>query len=176
MQLYQLSEDYTELYNRLDDVDLDSEEGQQLFEAFADTIEGIEGEFDEKAEKIACFIKELSGTAALIKAEKAELDKRMKAKENKAKRLKQYLLDCMEKAGKSKIDRPLASLSIRNNAEALKVEDDLEFVRWAQAAGRVDLIRFKDPEIDKTALKKAVKDGLVVSGVTLERSRSLTIK
>lgn len=176
MSLFQLSDDFKELYNRLDDIDLESVEGPELFEAFADTLEGIEIEFDEKAEKIACFIKELNYEAANIKAEKQSLDKRQKAKEKKSEQLKRYLMECMDRAGKQKIDRPLATLSIRNNAESLKVENDLEFIRWAEAAGRDDLIRHKDPDIDKTALKKAVKEGLVVSGVTLERSRSLTIK
>lgn len=176
MSLFQLSDDFKELYNQLDDIDLESVEGPELFEAFADTLEGIEIEFDEKAEKIACFIKELNYEAANIKAEKQSLDKRQKAKEKKSEQLKRYLMECMDRAGKRKIDRPLATLSIRNNAESLKVENDLEFIRWAEAAGRDDLIRYKDPDIDKTALKKAVKEGLVVSGVTLERSRSLTIK
>ena len=176
MSLFQLSDDFKELYNRLDDIDLESVEGPELFEAFADTLEGIEIEFDEKAEKIACFIKELNYEAANIKAEKQSLDKRQKAKEKKSEQLKRYLMECMDRAGKQKIDRPLATLSIRNNAESLKVENDLEFIRWAEVAGRDDLIRHKDPDIDKAALKKAVKEGLVVSGVTLERSRSLTIK
>ncbi|MGI5897105.1 MAG: siphovirus Gp157 family protein [Oscillospiraceae bacterium] len=176
MSLFQLSEDYQVLYDQLDDIDLEGPEGPELFEAFADTLEGIEIEFDEKAEKIACFIKDLNYEASAIKTEKQALDKRQKAKEKKADQLKHYLMGCMERAGKQKIERPLASMSIRNNAESLKVENDLDFIRWAQASGRDDLIRYKDPDIDKTALKKAVKDGLSVSGVTLERSRSLTIK
>lgn len=176
MSLFQLSDDFKELYNQLDDIDMESTEGAELFEAFADTLEGIEMEFDEKAEKIACFIKDLNYEASAIKAEKQALDKRQKAKEKKADQLKRYLMNCMDRVGKQKIERPLASLSIRNNAESLKVENDMDFIRWAQAAGRDDLIRFKDPDIDKTALKKAVKDGLTVSGVTLERSRSLTIR
>ena len=176
MSLFQLSDDYQTLYNQLDDIDLDSAEGPELFEAFADTLEGIEIEFDEKAEKIACFIKELLYEASNIKAEKQQLDKRQKAKENKAAQLKIYLMGCMDRAGKQKIERSLASLSIRNNAESLKVENEMEFIRWAQTSGHDELIRYRDPEIDKSALKKAVKGGLAVSGVSLERSRSLTIK
>lgn len=176
MSLFQLSEDCQALYDQLDEIDLESAEGPELFEAFADTLEGIEMEFDEKAEKIACFIKDLNYEASAIKAEKQNLDKRQKEKEKKADQLKRYLMDCMDRAGKQKIERPLASLSIRNNAESLKIENDLDFIRWAQAAGRDDLIRYKDPDIDKTALKKAIKDGLAVSGVSLERSRSLTVK
>ena len=176
MSLFQLSDDYQMLYNQLDDIDLESKEGPELFEAFADTLEGIEIEFEEKAEKIACFIKQLLYEAATIKAEKQQFDKRQKAKENKAFQLKRYLIECMDRAGKQKIERPLASLSIRTNSESIKVENDLEFIRWAQASGHDELIRYKDPEINKTALKRAVTDGLSVSGVSLERSRSLIIK
>ena len=140
MSLFELSDDYQTLYDRLDEIDLESAEGPELFETFANTLEGIETEFDEKAEKIACF------------------------------------MECMDRAGKQKIERPMASLLIRNNAESLRVQNDSEFIRWAQASGHDDLIRYKDPEINKPALKKAVKEGLTVSGVFLENSRSLTIR
>lgn len=176
MSLFELSDDYQTLYDRLDEIDLESAEGPELFEAFANTLEGIEAEFDEKAEKIACFIKELLHEASNIKAEKQKLDKRQKSKENKAAQLKLYLMECMDRAGKQKIERPMASLLIRNNAESLRVQNDSEFIRWAQASGHDDLIRYKDPEINKPALKKAVKEGLTVSGVFLENSRSLTIR
>lgn len=176
MSLYQLSEDFQTLYDQLDEIDLNAEDGGELFDAFADTLEGIELEFDEKAEKIAVFVKELTYEAAALKAEKAALDERRQQKERKAEQLKAYLISCMDRVGKVKIDRPMAKISVRNNAEKIKIEDDAEFLRWAQAAGRDDLIRYKEPEINKTALKTAVKEGLTVSGVSLEQSRSLTIK
>lgn len=176
MSLFQLSKDYQTLYDQLDEIDLESTEGSALFEAFADTMEGIGLEFDEKAEKIACFIKELDYEANSIKLEKQRLEKRQKQKEKKVEQLKLYLMECMEQVGKQKIERPLASLSIRNGVESVRVENEFDLIRWAQAAGRDDLIRYKEPEINRTALKQALRDGLSVPGTMLERKPSLTVK
>ncbi len=176
MSLFQLSKDYQTLYDQLDEIDLESTEGPMLFEAFADTMEGIGLELEEKAEKIACFIKELNYEANSIKSEKQQLDKRQKQKEKKAEQLKRYLMECMERTGKRKIERPLASISIRNGVESVKVENESELIRWAQAAERDGLIRYKEPEINRTALKQTLQNGLSVPGAVLERRPTLTIK
>ena len=63
-RLFDIAENYRELFDTFDDCD-DLTDDQ--IEAYFDTLEGIEGEFAEKVENIACFIKELTVEADGIK-------------------------------------------------------------------------------------------------------------
>ena len=60
--LYELTEDYKELLAMAEDEELDSE-------LLADTLEGIEGSIEEKAEACAKIMKELAGESAAIQTE-----------------------------------------------------------------------------------------------------------
>jgi Siphovirus Gp157. len=71
-----------------------------------DTLDGIEEDFEEKAENIAAFIKSLSAEAEDLKAEESALSKRRKAKENQITYLKAYLIDNMTAIGRKLIDKP----------------------------------------------------------------------
>lgn len=51
MSLYELSNDFQTLYEALDNIDLNDDNGENLLTAYFDTLEGIEGEFDQKAGK-----------------------------------------------------------------------------------------------------------------------------
>jgi hypothetical protein len=81
----------------------------------------------------------------------------------------------MEQVNLKKIDKPRARISLRNNAESVQIEDDTEFVNWAMN-NREDLLRYKDPEISKTAVKQALNDGEEIPGASLVRTKSVLIK
>lgn len=57
LSLYEITGKYQELFDLFDNADIDDEDAIQ---AYFDTLEAIEGEFNEKAENIAVFIKTLS--------------------------------------------------------------------------------------------------------------------
>lgn len=175
MSLYEISNDFQTLYDALDDIDLNEENGENLLTAYFDTLEGIEGEFEHKAENIAVFIKELIYEAENLDKEKKNLDDRSKQKKQKAESLKRYLMNCMEQIGRYKIDTPKAVISLRNNAESVQIDEPDEFIAWAKA-NRKDLLNYKEPEIKKALLKKEMQNGLYVSGVSLIRSKSLIVK
>lgn len=171
MTLYDYSSDFAELFDRFDEMQGD----EDLEQAWFDTLESIECDFMDKAENIAAYIKSLNAYADTLKAEEKHLAERRRAKENRADRLKKYLLECMEKAHIGRIDRPMASVSVRNNAESPRFSDENKFITWARENAD-ELLRYKPPEIDKTAVKKYLQDGGELDGVTLERSKSVTIK
>lgn len=83
--LYELTEDYKELLAMAEDEELDSE-------LLADTLEGIEGSIEEKAEACAKIMKELAGESAAIQTEIDRLANRARLMDNNAKRLK----DCKD--------------------------------------------------------------------------------
>lgn len=149
---------------------------QELQQAWFDTLDGVEEEFETKAENIAAYIKGLKVEADAIKAEETALSLRRKVKENQIKRMKSYLLENMQLINRKKIDTPRAKLSIRNNAESVQFDDEEQFIRLCLARGQDDYLRYKDPELNKTAVKKALQSGMEIDGASLIRTQSLIIK
>lgn len=95
-KLFDIAENYRALFDAFDDCD---ELTDDQIQAYFDTLEGIEGEFAEKAENIACFIKELDTEVFALDEQAKLFTLRAKVKGNLIKRLKKCL---------SKICRPAA--------------------------------------------------------------------
>lgn len=164
MSLYQLAQDWKALYEQIDDIPED---------AFSDTIEAIEGEFDEKADNIACLIKSIDAEADGIKAEVESLKQRESSKRAKSSRLREYLRQQMEIIGKKKIESPRNCISLAK-APAKVIMDD-NFLSWAEEQADY-LLKYKAPEPDKAAIKKALENGNQIPYAHLESGVSLRIK
>lgn len=172
MKLYEIAESYKQLFDEFDDQDdLDND----VMQAYFDTIEGIETEFDDKAVNIAMFIKNLSAEAESIKVEKLKLEKRQKAKENKVKRLKAYLLEQMNLLGKKKIESSCVAVSTRNNAESVLVSDEDKLIEYLEENNDT-LLKYSKPELNRTAIKRALQDNNKIPFATLQRTQSIIIK
>lgn len=125
MKLYEYSENFAQLFDSLDAIadyePQNNEDGQYVDDdgnvipdieaykndmqtAWFDTLDAIEEEFELKAENLACYIKQISGELEMLKKEKAAFERRRKAKENQFNSLKNYLLDCMQKIKRTKIE------------------------------------------------------------------------
>ena len=89
---------------------------------------------------------------------------------------KTYIMGCMENADVKKVDQPLAKLTIRQNAESVEVADEKNFIEWAQSHDHDDLLRYSMPDINKTAVKDAIRSGWYIPGAQLVRTKSLIIK
>lgn len=103
------------------------------------------------------------------------LSARIKAKQNAAERMKQYLLDNMRKLSRNKIETSRAVISLRHNAESVNITDEGGLIDWAQG-NHDEYLRYKEPEINKAAIKKALQQGEDIPGCRLERTQSVTIK
>ena len=145
-------------------------------EAWFDTLSGIEEEFDVKAENIAAYVKGLKAEADALKAEETALNRRRKVKESQIERMKNYLLENMLLINRQKIDTPRAKLSIRSNPESVQFDDEEQFIRLCLARGQDEYLRYKDPELSKNAVKKALQSGTKIDGAHLIRTQSLIIK
>lgn len=159
-------------------------------EAFADTLEGLEGLLADKLDDCACAYKGLIAEAKEIKAEEAALAARRKVKENEAAQLASYIDHCLrDSAGEGvkpeKFETARNVLSYRTS-EAVDVPDVESVVKWIHSHDGVEvggvtvkqneLLNFKLPDLSKTALKAALKAGLVIPGATVKRSFNLQIK
>lgn len=196
MKLYELTESFAELFSQFEDIneyepDTDAD-GQpidgngdiiedvdaykeKMLTAWFDTLEGIEGEFDEKAESIAVYIKQLKAEANILKFEKSAIAKRQSQKEREVEKLAAYLLNAMKAIGRNKVDMPKAVVAIRNNAPSLVVDDEIKFVNWAQENNE-KLLKYEMPSIKKNDVKALCKKGEEIPFVHMESKQSLSIK
>ena len=122
---------------------------------------------DAKLENIACWIKEAEADA--LKAEKQALAERQKVAENKMESLKKYLAYALD--GK-KFSTAKCAVSFRNTESVEVTEEGLEVLMKEHD----ELLTYKAPEPNKTAIKQAIKDGLNVKGVQLVQNISTIIK
>jgi len=163
-QLYVLAQDFRAVAEKLADMDLDEQ-------TLADTLEGMAGELEVKATNTAMMIRNLEANAAAIKEAEAAMAARRKALENRAARVKDYLLANMLVAGIQKVESPYFKLAVRENPAAVEIYEPglipAQYMRQPEPP---------PPAPDKTAIKDALKDGQDVPGCKLTRGMRLEIR
>lgn len=162
--IYEITSDWFRVQDMMGDPELDPQ-------TLADTLEAIEGELEVKAENYAKVMKNLEGDIVAIKAEIDRLTAKKRAIENNIKNMKATLQNVMEVTGKTKFKTDLFSFGIQKNAPSVVI--DVEDVRDIPE----DYLKFKEPEVDKTAIKAAINDGVDLTGIAhLETKCSLRIR
>ena len=160
--LYEMSMDIREALDELEasvneDGELVIDEGR--WEAMTARLDGLKLTFEQKATAVAGYCEELLATASAVKEAKDKMAKRQKAIENKAKRLKQYLLDQMDAAGIRKIEGPQLRITLGKVAPAVEVLDEAQIpARWWKP---------QPPVLDKAGLRAALKAGEDIPGAKL---------
>ena len=149
--LYEIEQDIAQaIENMLNSV---NEETGEVDESCVKALEDLKIQKDKKLEAIGCVIKNLRAEAALIKAEEdihqAEADackERRESKEKHADRLAKYVASILNG---EKWESPKVAFSFRKS-DKLVIDDEQKLPKkW-----------FKVKEtVDKTALKKAIKEG-----------------
>ena len=132
-------------------------------------LDKLQMERDTKLENVACWIKDLKAEAEALKNEKQALAERQRVAENKAESLKKWLAYALQG---EKFKTPKCAISFRKS-EAVEVTDEgLNNLMKEHD----ELLTYKAPEPNKTAIKQALKDGLNVAGVQLVQNISTIIK
>ena len=135
-----------------------------------DTLEAVEGEFNDKALSIAKLVENLNGDTSTIDAEIKRLQARKAAITNKQKQLRDYLLFNMQESGITKIDCPLFKISLRKGVEKVVIDNE---ARIPDEFAKVEVVT----KIDKNEVKKQLKSGIEIPGARLERGETtLSIK
>ena len=166
MKLYELTNDYLALLDAIDN-------GEIPEEAIADTLEAITEEIESKADSIACVLKNLDADIIAIKAEEVRLAERRKAKEKSYERIKQYLSDTLQAAGLDKIETARNKITFRKSESVEIVEE--AFIIWAQK-NRDDLLTYSAPKVNKTEVKKSLKNGDSIVGAELRINSNIQLK
>lgn len=164
MTIYEITNDYLQLMQMMEDPELDPQ-------ILSDTMEGIEGELEDKADNYARVMKNMEADLNGIKAEIDRLSTRKKTIENNIKRMKEALQFSMETTGKTKFKTELFSFGIRKNAPAVIMDEPyIENVPER-------FLKYSDPTINRTAIKEAIQNGEDLEGLAhLEQSSSLSIR
>lgn len=166
MKLYELTNDYLALMQAIDNDEIPEE-------AIADTLEAITASIEDKADSIACLLKNLDADIVAIKAEEARLAERRKAKEKSHERIKQYLSETLQSAGIDKVETARNRITFRKS-ESVEIADEV-FISWARLH-RDDLLTYAEPKANKTEIKKALKSGAEVVGAELRINNNIQIK
>lgn len=168
MKLYELAQDYENLLMAIANGDIPEE-------AIADTLESVELMLDEKADNIACLIKQLTAEAEAIKAEEDKLKARRTAKLNRAERLTNYLAECLTNGGRTKIETARNVISFRKTPPKVVFDNEKGFIEWAKIHAE-SLLSYKEPTVDRVAIKVALDNGAEIAGVRIESSLNIAIK
>lgn len=158
-KLYEIANEYAELANSEMDAEM-----------IADTLEGIQGEFEGKAEQLLAIIKNEQALEAALKAEAKNLNNRAKSCANKVSSIKSYLIESMNTMDKKSLNAGVHKITVRNGVQSVNVLDlekiPHEFVEYETTI-----------KPDKNLIKEKLKLGESVDGVELVTgNQSLLIK
>lgn len=141
---------------------VDAETGE-IFDI--DKFEELSLERDAKVENVCLWIKNLKAEAEALKAEKDAFAVRQKAAEKKMESLKRYISGYLE-------GTPFESAKVKvsfRKSESLEIDEGTMIPD--------EYLRFKEPDVDKAALKIAVKSGAVhIDGVRIVENQNIQIK
>ena len=161
MTLYELTEEYKELLDMLMDPDVDPQ-------VVADTLEGVEGDIEHKAEGYGAVMCELNAKRAQIKKEVERLDAWADVLSNNINRMNNALISAMDAVGKKKIETDHFRFSIVGNGGK----------RPMRLTGEVpEEYMWMKPEIDTAKIRRDLEDGKELSFAYLaDRGRRLSVR
>ena len=110
--LYQLSESKLQALQIIDDMISEGCSDAEMQEAYA-LLNQLDENFQEKAVNVAMYVRNLETESAAIAEAEKEMSARKKALNNKADRLKNYLLSEMQRTQTKQIKCPYFVLSLR---------------------------------------------------------------
>lgn len=168
MRLYEIADDYMRLMDAIENDDIPET-------ALADTLESIVSLLEDKADNIACLIKNLMAEAEAIKAEEDKLKARRTAKLKRAEALTEYLSECLTNAGHTKIETARNVISFRKNPPAVTFVNEAAFIEWAKVHND-SFLTYAKPTVNKTAIKAAINSGEEIEGAYLESKLNIQIK
>jgi|SRR3712207_2120788 len=166
--LYELSNDAILLEEQLDALeimeDVDSSDKEQAEEIYS-TIQRL---IQEKSAGIVAIVRNTDMMIDDIDMEIKRLRALKKQKEKRIESIKEYALACMQMQGVKKIETYLGNISIRKGSGKVII-DDIDKLPDEYKRTTVTI------EGDRTAIKKAIKDGINVFGAELVFEDSLII-
>lgn len=115
----------------------------------------------EKSQNIIGYTRNIELTIEAMKTEEKRISEQRKALENKLDKFKEYVKNCMEQGGITKVDTGLGTLTIAKNPMSVEVENEIEVPDEFKIVKSI-------VSIDKTAVKNHFKEtGEVLPGIKI---------
>ena len=161
MNLYELTENYRNLQELLDNPEIDQE-------IITNALDEVGEQLEEKAENIAKLIKTLEVEVNGYKTEEKRLADRRKTLENRITGLKSYIDAAMKATGKKKFKGQLFSFNIQKNPPSVKITDNTLIPKKYYIQ--------QEPLLDKKTVLAELKNGVIVPGTEILQTESLRIR
>ena len=160
MTLYEIDAKIREILEK----SIDEETGEIL--DVGDELDALQMSREEKIENTALYIKHLEALAASIKAEEDALAARRKARENRAERLREYLMYslCGETWESAKVN-----ISYRSSS-AVAVDEAQLAEQYFKTTTKIET------KPDKKLLKKLLDAGETIPGAYIEQRKKVVIE
>lgn len=147
------------------------EQEEMTEEEKAKVVEELTNLLNEKSQSIIGYTKNIELTIEAMKTEEKRISDNRKSLENRLAKFKEYVKDCMEKGGFTKIETELGQLSIAKNPMSVEIENEEKIPNEF----KVEVVTTK---VDKTAIKNHFKEtGELIPGIKIITEKtSLRIK
>ena len=155
MKLNELTMEIQALYDFATDPEVDEQ-------AFKDTLEGLMGEFQGKAEDMAKLKTYIKGDIATLDAEIKRLKARKESMETRLEKIDQEVTKAIVDSGQTKFKTALYTIWVQNNPPSVVIdkEEDIPFEYYEPQA----------PKLVKERIKKAIENGEDISFAHLEQT------
>ena len=168
MKLHELNQEIEEILEMMETSIEDGDE--DTLQCCRDTLESMQIDVDMCVSAYVESIKRNQVFSDALKAEIDNLKKRKETAENKVNRQKEFLKQFMLKTGKKKVETPTCSVTVRNNAEKLIVEDEEQLIdflkhnaKWCvKTKETIDLKKVKDLCFSVPFVKKEKTQSLII--------------
>jgi len=168
IKLHELNQEVEELLEMMETAIEDGDE--DTLNACKDTLEGMEIDINMCVSAYVESIKRNQIFSDALKAEIDTLKKRKEVADNKIERKKEFLKAFMQKVDKKKVETTTCSVTVRNNAEKLVIEDEeqlieyLEFnAKWCVKSKKsIDLKELKNLDFSVPFTKKEKTQSLLI--------------
>lgn len=159
-KLYEIVGEFKELLEMASEENMD----QKLI---SDTLEGVEFEFEEKADGYAKVVKMLEGDVEAIDKEINRLTEKKNTIKNNISGIKKNLENAMITTGKTKFKTLLFGYNIQKNPASVSIDDETLIPKdfWVE----------QEPKLDKKSLAAFLKEN-EVSWAHLTQTESLRIR
>ena len=154
LSLYNITNKFVELMDKAQEEELTEEEYNQLGEELAIQLQ-------QKGSNIIGYTKNIELTINAMKEEEKRIADNRKVLENKLTRFKEYVKECMENNGFTKIETELGTLSIAKSPTSVEIVNEDEVPNEFKQ----EVVTIK---IDKTKIKNNFKEtGEIPTGVNI---------
>lgn len=160
LSLYQI----TSSFQKLIEEEMSEEDKKEVKKELTELLQ-------QKSQNLIGYIRNIELTIEAMKNEEKRISEQRKILESRLTKFKEYVKECMEQNGFTKIETQLGALSIAKNPISVEIYDEAQI----PDEYKTKVIEIK---VDKTAIKKALKEtGEIIPGTRIiDNKTSLRIK